>query len=177
MTQGNVKASKKYHEKQQKINLPLLSFRLSLVCKYLFKINYKDTKIKPNNVFNVFILQTGTYPQAVQVFRNSFWCMFYNFWTHTLAGFWFNVNVNNYSINTDINLKAAYTLQSIHKTLLFAAWIFGGTFHLMGRFETLLNSFSYNVEKMVKRTLKILRCVLQKNFKVWTFFNIMHERI
>ena len=72
MTQGNVKASKKYHEKQQKINLPLLSFRLSLVCKYLFKINYKDTKIKPNNVFNVFILQTGTDPQAVQVFRNSF---------------------------------------------------------------------------------------------------------
>ena len=117
MTQGNVKASKKYHEKQQKINLPLLSFRLSLVCKYLFKINYKDTKIKPNNVLNVFILQTGTDPQVVQVFRNSFWCMFYNFWTHTLAGFWFNVNVNNYSINTDINLKAAYTLQSIHKTI------------------------------------------------------------
>ena len=44
--------------------------------------------------------------------------------------------------------------------------------------KSMFNPFMYNEKKMVKHTLKILRCTHRRIFKlVWSFFIIMHESI
>ena len=74
----------------------------------------------------------------------------------------------------------------ILKNTRFRGWM-SCQWHVFVNFEHILyriqhvnvfNPFMCNVEKMIKHTLKILRCARRKIFKVcWPFFNIIHEKV